>query len=67
MHALEELARAQRMSCVMLTVFKANTGAARFYEKHGYAADESSPSRCGLPDSSYEIMSKEVGTVLMPK
>ena len=46
---------------------KANTGAVRFYEKHGYAVDESSPSRCGVPDSSYEIMSKEVGTVLMPK
>ena len=61
MHALEELARARRMSCVMLTVFKANTGAVRFYEKHGYAVDESSPSRCGVPDSSYEIMSKEVG------
>ena len=28
---------------------KANTGALRFYEKHGYTVDESSPSRCGVP------------------
>ena len=31
------------------TPTKANTGALRFYEKHGYTVDESSPSRCGVP------------------
>jgi|SouAtlMetagenome_1021521.scaffolds.fasta_scaffold13996_3 ribosomal protein S18 acetylase RimI-like enzyme len=63
MHKLEELAREQSKSCVMLTVFKANTDAVRFYEKHGYEVDENSPSQCHEPKGGYEIMSKEVGQV----
>ena len=62
MEAVEDVAHKQRMQCVMLTVFKANVGAVRLYEKLGYVVDESSPSQCGVPDSSYEIMSKQVGT-----
>ena len=61
MEAVEAVAHKQRMQCVMLTVFKANVGAVRLYEKLGYVVDESSPSQCGVPDSCYEIMSKQVG------
>ena len=45
----------------MLTVFKANEDAVRFYERLQYEIDETSPSRCGVSTSSYEIMSKPLG------
>ena len=50
MEAVEAVAHKQRMQCVMLTVFKANVGAVRLYEKLGYVVDESSPSQCGVRD-----------------
>ena len=33
---------------MMLTVFKANKDALRFYQKLRFSVDESSPSRCGV-------------------
>ena len=58
MRQLDLIAKQASMQCVMLTVFKANEGALRFYEKLGYQIDETSPSKCGVATSSYEIMAK---------
>mmetsp|Transcript_11035 Transcript_11035/g.23942 ORF Transcript_11035/g.23942 Transcript_11035/m.23942 type:complete len:299 (-) Transcript_11035:367-1263(-) len=50
------------MKKVMLTVFHANVGAMKFYEKNKYDVDESSPSNfAGSEDCDYEIMSKFLG------
>lgn len=55
----EEIAKLSGMQYVMLTVQKNNKSAYRFYtERMGYAIDESSPSRYGDIDASYEILSK---------
>lgn len=45
---------------IMLTCFKANVDAMRFYTKAGYSIDEISPSRCGYHDYDYEILIKQV-------
>ncbi len=48
----------------MLTVFKENESAMRFYEKRKYGVDECSPSNFeGQEDCSYEILSKGLGDV----
>lgn len=44
---------------VMLTCFKANQRALAFYQRHGYAPDPISPSRCNPKGRcDYEILSK---------
>ena len=60
MAVMEALAAQFQMPQVMLTVFKHNAGALRFYDKLGYAVDRSSPSRFGEA-ADYEIFSKAVG------
>ena len=52
------------MTKVILTVFKCNTGAMRFYldKLKGYHVDECSPSNFeGGDDVEYEILSKRIG------
>ena len=60
MQLLELMATKHKMQFMMLTVFKINDGAMRFYlDKLKYSVDETSPSRCAVDDeSSYEILSK---------
>lgn len=60
MQLLELLANKHKMQFIMLTVFKNNDGAMRFYlDRLKYSVDETSPSRCAVDDkSSYEILSK---------
>ena len=50
------------MKKVILTVFKCNSGAMRFYLERlkGYHVDECSPSNFG-EDVDYEILSKRIG------
>ena len=56
----ERLASAHAMRRLMLTVLKANARAHEFYKRLGYTVDESSPSRCGQLDTTYEILSKDL-------
>ena len=58
MQVLELVARKRAMQGVVLTVQKANVAATRFYEAMKYDVDDSSPSKCGDLDCTYEIMSK---------
>lgn len=61
MGLVERIARKAGMCSLMLTVFKSNTRALSFYrEKLRYAIDETSPSKCGSANATYEILSKEV-------
>ncbi|CAH0480127.1 unnamed protein product [Peronospora belbahrii] len=61
MQLLLLVARKQGMELMVLTVFKNNTGAMRFYrERLGFAIDETSPSACGDDSQDYEILSKSV-------
>ena len=61
MMTAELAARKLGMSSVMLTVLKANAAARDFYTlKMKYAVDDDSPSKCGVPDAEYEILSKVV-------
>ena len=58
---VERISSELRMEKVMLTVFKANGGAMKFYERQGYAVDESSPSNFeGGETCDYEILSKSM-------
>lgn len=42
---------------ILLTCFKANTKALRFYEKNGFGIDANSPSACGFTEETYELLS----------
>ena len=62
MNIMELVALKNGMQKVMLTVFKMNGGAMKFYrEKMKYAIDESSPSNFDGEVADYEILSKVVG------
>ncbi|TMW66746.1 hypothetical protein Poli38472_014058 [Pythium oligandrum] len=62
MQLLHLVARKHGMHFVMLTVFKTNDSAMRFYrETMGFTIDETSPSANGDKSQSYEILSKAVG------
>uniref|UniRef100_A0AAV1URI9 N-alpha-acetyltransferase 40 n=1 Tax=Peronospora matthiolae TaxID=2874970 RepID=A0AAV1URI9_9STRA len=55
------VAKKHGMELLVLTVFKRNTGAMRFYtERMGFEIDETSPSACGDDSQDYEILSKSV-------
>lgn len=61
MQLLLLVARKFAIELVVLTVFKSNGAALAFYrEKMGFVIDETSPSACGDPSQSYEILSKRV-------
>lgn len=61
MALVEQMAASANMDKVMLTVFKANTLAMKFYlEALGYSIDKDSPSQCGNKSADYEILSKEL-------
>ncbi|CAH0487655.1 unnamed protein product [Peronospora farinosa] len=61
MQLLLLVARKQGMELVVLTVFKNNTEAMKFYrEQLGFEIDETSPSACGDDSQDYEILSKSV-------
>ncbi|GMF21949.1 unnamed protein product [Phytophthora lilii] len=61
MQLLLLVARKHGMELMVLTVFKSNTGAMRFYrERLGFEIDETSPSACGDNSQDYEILSKSV-------
>ncbi|KAG7377944.1 N-alpha-acetyltransferase 40 [Phytophthora pseudosyringae] len=61
MQLLLLVARKHGMELMVLTVFKNNTGAMRFYrERLGFQVDETSPSVCGDDSQDYEILSKSV-------
>ncbi|TDH72406.1 hypothetical protein CCR75_000810 [Bremia lactucae] len=61
MQLLLLVARKHGMELVVLTVFKKNTGAMRFYrERMGFEIDETSPSASGDDSKDYEILSKSV-------
>jgi len=55
MNVLVEIGTRFKLNKVMLTCFKHNAQATKFYEKLGYGQDVCSPSKCGL-DRSYEIL-----------
>jgi len=57
MHLSERIAKKAEVSKVMLTVFKKNHNAMKFYEDMDYEIDESSPSKHNDP-TDYEILSK---------
>ena len=64
MTLVELLSLQLQMTKVILTVFKCNTGAMRFYmnKLKGYEVDECSPSNFeGEEDVDYEILSKRIG------
>eukprot|EP00949_MAST-11_sp_MAST-11-sp1_P000205 g205.t1 len=69
MRLCELVGRKQGMDWVMLTVFKANEGAMRFYmDRMKYGIDETSPSMCYADDqSSYQILSKCLDPALRAK
>ncbi|KAL3672849.1 hypothetical protein V7S43_002137 [Phytophthora oleae] len=61
MQLLLLVARKHGMELMVLTVFKSNTSAMRFYrERLGFEIDETSPSACGDNSQDYEILSKSV-------
>lgn len=61
MSLLEAETLAKGLNKMMLTVFKNNTKALRFYiDKLGYCIDDSSPSQCGCLDECYEILCKYI-------
>lgn len=49
--------RQYQMWKIMLTSFKANQDAIKFYTKIGFGIDINSPSRCGFDEECYEILS----------
>ena len=62
MNIMELVAHKNGMQKVMLTVFKMNGGAMKFYlDKMKYGVDESSPSNFDGELADYEILSKAVG------
>lgn len=61
MSLVERISSELKMEKVMLTVFKSNVGAMRFYERQEYKVDESSPSNFeGGETCDYEILSKSM-------
>eukprot|EP00871_Galdieria_phlegrea_P000697 jgi/Galph1/1628/GphlegSOOS_G307.1 len=59
MELVQTIGRLTNMRKVMLTVFKSNKQALRFYkEKLGFSLDPSSPELCGDNDCKYEILCK---------
>jgi ribosomal protein S18 acetylase RimI-like enzyme len=63
MSVVEAIAKVYEHEKVMLTVFKTNTEATRFYiESLGYQIDETSPSVHGHAED-YEILSKQLSAV----
>lgn len=42
---------------ILLTCFKANIAALRFYERNGFGIDANSPSACGFHDEAHELLS----------
>ncbi len=58
MRAVEDFGLAHGISKIMLTVFTANAGARRFYERLGYDTDPSSPDGAG-----YVILSRTDGKI----
>lgn len=64
MTIVELISLGSRMRKCMLTVFHANVGAMKFYERNGYVVDECSPSNFegeGCESCDYEILSKSFG------
>ncbi|KAL0095677.1 hypothetical protein F4703DRAFT_1826134 [Phycomyces blakesleeanus] len=63
MKLLAEIGNHWKMDKMMLTVFKSNKGAFRFYKKLGFELDEISPSAClsalQARKFDYEILSKK--------
>lgn len=59
MHVIELMAQQMKMRKVMLTVFKHNQNAMKFYERLNYTIDATSPSQFG-ENADYEILSKVV-------
>ncbi|TDH73526.1 hypothetical protein CCR75_007658 [Bremia lactucae] len=61
MQLLLLVARKHGMELVVLTVFKKNTGAMRFYrERMGFEIDETSPCASGDDSLDYEILSESI-------
>lgn len=65
MDRMEEIGRLVGLEKAMLTVFKSNEAARRFYQKGGYVVDEYSPQprrlRNGtIKEFDYEILSKDL-------
>ncbi|KAG6911912.1 hypothetical protein DXG01_000159 [Tephrocybe rancida] len=65
MRILERIGTAWSMEKVMLTVFKANGNAMKFYQASGFTMDESCPGYvdesddpAAIEDADYEILSK---------
>ncbi len=57
MKMLQTIAEKCRFWKTMLTCFKINDDAMRFYRRIGFDVDVNSPSRCGHADEPYEILS----------
>ncbi|KAI8617505.1 hypothetical protein BC830DRAFT_1062388 [Chytriomyces sp. MP71] len=68
MRFLEHAGAVHGLRKAMLTVFKANTGALRFYARLGYTPDRISPSMCmserRAARYSYEILGKKLDSVV---
>ncbi|ORY75047.1 acyl-CoA N-acyltransferase [Leucosporidium creatinivorum] len=58
MELLQHVSKDWRMDKTMLTVFKKNEQAVRFYEKLGWVTDEIDPSFYGRKHADYRILSK---------
>jgi GNAT superfamily N-acetyltransferase len=59
LNQLEQWAQAAKIP-IILTCFKHNQDAMRFYRKLGYRPDQTSPSQCGYSGYDYEILYKRV-------
>ena len=59
MQLLNGVSTTCRMWKIMLTCFKENTTALKFYYSIGYNIDVNSPSRCGYEEETYEILSNK--------
>jgi len=59
MDTLVDIGARFKMNKVMITCFRHNIDAFKFYEKLGYILDICSPSRCG-EEKSYEIMNLRI-------
>lgn len=57
MGMLKTIAEKTTMWKILLTCFKYNTGAMKFYKRVGFGIDHNSPSQCGYHGESYEILS----------
>ena len=67
MSLLHVVAAKLDLDAVMLTVFKANAAAQRFYvEKLKYAVDGDDPANHGVDDACYVILSRPLKRALAP-